>query len=178
MENQTLEQPENELTPDNAQVLQPFAPADSVEASNKILDRFASVADLESAYKQLRAEFTKKSQRLSELERDADRGSASVAEQKPDETTVFPENTQMQNGGQQSGTQTAQMRNGEEAVQMLDLSNNKVIEEYLVSLASSKTAPAVITKPGVDFVSNKEREIKSINATTKIAEDFFKRKEK
>ena len=53
--NETLEQPEVESS------------ADTTEAS-KILDRFASVADLEMAYVSLRSEFTQKCQRLGELE--------------------------------------------------------------------------------------------------------------
>ena len=183
MEEVNLEQPNIEHELDNREALQPCAPTDLVEAS-KILDRFANVAELENAYKQLRAEFTKKSQRLGELEREFENAkvSAGAAENKPGEVQI--PDTQMQNGyskGSVGGVETKSDNTDKKPSISGELdsnTNSRIIEEYLVSLASSKTAPVVISHHGDMIVSHKDGEVQSINAITKVAENFFQRKEK
>ena len=140
---------------------------EKLEDTSSKLERFASVEDLQTAYKHLRAEFTRKSQKLSEL--------LHAASEKPDAGAA-------QNDGANSPSATETQKHGtsEHKPEVIEptaprgVTPEKVIEEYLISLGRGKTAPAVIANTNNDFIVTRGQEIKSINTSTKIAEQFFK----
>jgi|GEM_PF-5822385 len=149
--------------------------------------RFASVADLENAYRELRAEFTRKSQRLGQLEQEIGRGKNGSDEQTGKgqsaaaaslnvslNSELAPSAPRPRFAQQPAPGQPAQITG--EALQ--NRGSSKIIEEYLLSVAASKKAPAVIANGGIDFVPIVQAAKKSVAAMTKEVENFFMRKER
>ena len=150
MEEKNLEQSEVSDAVDNSDV-NPHSENDDSERG--VPAKFISVACLVKAYESLQAEYTRKSQKLKELEGEPSR--ASVAEEKvrvQEGVCARPE------------------------IPPVGRNDNEAIKDYLLSLAAREKAVTVIDSGRNDFCTGAIREAKSINATTKVAENFFANK--
>ena len=155
MNNETdknLEHPEVTDLPVNADA----RPITVDEGSKQLLGKFANTEQLAKAYESLQAEFTRKCQLLSELEKeknvtDKKEGNAGAADKNKAQQVLTATETRLDN---------------------TESDKSKIIEEYLMSVARRQVAPAVITTCN-DFAFVKTHEPKSINDIGKVVKDFF-----
>lgn len=147
---ENLEHPEiSEETDTKAESITP-CPQSSDEGSKLILGRYASVEHLMRAYEKLQAEFTRKAQRLAELE--------TKLGEKHDNASVAIENLVKA-----------------EPKPTASESQQQIIQDYLASVAVKRQPPAVITASH-DFAYMEKSGQRSIRDASHIAEEYFKSK--
>ncbi len=126
------------------------AQADNDEKAAAVLKKFKDVQTLCKAYSDLEAEFTRRSQRLKELE-------------KGNKEDLTPD-----------GAESPLSQDGEKKLIDSALSNAKVREavigEYLKSVSASKSVPLVVGGSGI---SAPRREIKSVKEAGRLAQRFL-----
>ena len=143
----------SEAKKDNAENTNMQATADTAEAEKNTaateLGKFESVSALLAAYKNLEAEFTRRSQRLKELE------DGNKAHEEPER-----------------GAPSRESYDGVNTVEKLDESvKNAVIEEYLKTVASGKSVPLIVG--GVSSAAPRFAP-KTVKEAGALAEKFLK----
>ena len=143
----------SEAKKDNAENTNLQATADTAEAEKNTaateLGKFESVSALLAAYKNLEAEFTRRSQRLKELEE------GNKAHEEPER-----------------GVPSRESYDGVNTVEKLDESvKNAVIEEYLKTVASGKSVPLIVG--GVSSAAPRFAP-KTVKEAGALAEKFLK----
>lgn len=130
------------------------ATADTAEAEEgkaaAELDKFKDVAALQKAYLSLEAEFTRRSQRLKELE-SREREKAAPAEA---ENAAQPERD---GSGQAPKAPTEEEK-------------RRIIEEYLISVAQNRSVPVIIAGDGVAAPRSAPSTVKEAGA---LAREFL-----
>jgi hypothetical protein len=122
--------------------------------------KFANIEELLSSYRNLEAEFTRKSQLLSQIQQ----GKVSVTDSEKPVTTAAKETT----------PETAAAKSVVSVTNEAD--RDEIIKEYLTSVAAKQHAPAVITTSN-EFVFGVKTQVKSLREVSALAENFFKNKE-
>jgi hypothetical protein len=159
MEEINLEQSQIEIAEENQDGTNPDPSVFEQDSKpGYILGKFNSVQELVKAYEEIQSAFTRKSQELANLRNDT----ASVAEKE----VVKQDDAQVQIATQSTTT----------AESGKSISTEEVIRKYLLSVAAGKIAPTVIAGDGNGFAFSNVAEAKTIHATTRVAETFFKEK--
>lgn len=131
------------------------ATADTAEAEKETaaaeLKKFRDADALQKAYLSLQAEFTRRSQRLKELESEVRALSAPDKDNAPAKTETEEERTPK--------------------ARITDEEKRSVIEEYLKSVAQNKGTPVILTGDGVAAPKPKPRTVREAGA---LAERFLK----
>jgi hypothetical protein len=159
---QIMEQPEQEQPKLDNDDGRPTDSSDGSKNEESILNKFATPEALAEAYKNLHAEFTRKSQELGKLVK-------TMQAEKQEKTGAVT------NEIQQISPQPPN-NNSDKGVQDTQGSREEVIREYLLSVATKQTAPAVIANPNTDFAFTNISQAKSMNAIDQIAKTFFETK--
>jgi len=136
--------------------------ADKQTEDSNTLAPFEDTEQLLKAYKELQADYTRKSQLLLEYQQ----GNASVAVNEVPVVDPTPSNHPV------TADAVPPLHAGGE---LAGLSRDEVIREYLTSVATKQTAPAVITASN-DFYTGGNSLPKSLRDVEKVAEEFFRTK--
>lgn len=142
----------SEIVEDNAEKITSVKSADAAEAEKEIaaeLGKFESIGALMAAYKSLEAEFTRRSQRLKELEEEnkaREKSGCGAPSRESDEIAAKSENID-------------------------DSVKNAIIEEYLKTVASGKSVPLIVGGVSSAAPSFAPRTLKEAGA---LAERFLK----
>lgn len=155
------------------------------KVGSTVLGKFKDVRALEEAYSALEAEFTRRSQRIKELEKAVENRTQSEAEKPseseggvkadfPDRPTETPENSAVDENA------SIRTEDGEKPLtddELFSAANEnervrlKIIGDYLSSLGKS-VAP--ITKGGVGTLATSPKKAKSVTEAGEMALHFFK----
>jgi hypothetical protein len=145
----------NELLNDLEQPEVTPAVADNVKDGSKLLGKFTNVDELCRAYENLHADYTRKSQTLAKIQQ----GHACVAVEKipvVEQMSFLPKEEVQDDSAKE---------------------REKIIEDYLVSVARGKVAPKVISAAGDVCIGTKPN-APSMGDAVRIVEMLFKQKEK
>lgn len=147
------------------QTLSSQATADTAEADKKDaateLGKFKDVAALKQAYEALEAEFTRRSQRLKELEA-ANKEQGASTEKSANEASPSPEANALPKAAEGVNAPLS------------DEVKNAVIEEYLSGVCANRGVP-IIT--GGSMVCAQRRVPKNLKEAGMLAKNFFDNKE-
>jgi len=160
---------------------------DDYKSQNELVERFANVSELQKAYKHLRAEFTRKCQRLSDLEKLTGLNTSVVSEEQnrglEDANLIVETKEDIEADNvkeyivQGKSVQTPKVDEQKNAIESDRVQGREeIIREYLLSVSKNSSAPAVISNGGVGFVGSSGKQVATLNSATRQVEDFFRNK--